>query len=77
MVASGELSYQKILDTDRRFTQFASFKKGQIFACNTAEVDYFGDAVMEPEKILADIIAIIHTDLMPTHEFSYFSPVTR
>ena len=77
MVASGELSYQKILNTDKRFTQFASFKKGQIFACNTAEVDYFGDAVMEPEKILADMIAIIHTDLMPTHEFSYFSPVTR
>ncbi len=77
MVASGELSYQQILDTDRRFTQFASFQKGQIFACNTSEVDYFGDAVMEPEKILADIIAIIHTDLTPTHEFHYFYPVTK
>ena len=30
------------------------------FHCNTAEVDYFGQAIMEPHVMLADLVALFH-----------------
>ena len=30
------------------------------FHCNTAEVDYFGEAIMEPHVMLADLVALFH-----------------
>ncbi|MCH1576827.1 MAG: hypothetical protein L7S67_11185 [Flavobacteriales bacterium] len=31
-----------------------------LFHCNTAEVDYFGQAVLEPDVMLADLVALLH-----------------
>ncbi len=52
-----------------------AFREGQVFVCNTAKSDYFGEAVMEPQVILADLVAILHPDLMAGHKHVYFHPV--
>ena len=31
-----------------------------LFHCNTAEVDYFGQASLEPDRMLQDLVAIFH-----------------
>ena len=40
--------------------------------CNATFSDYFGDAVMEPHIILADLISIFHPDYVPNHTPKYF-----
>jgi iron complex transport system substrate-binding protein len=72
-----EFSYQQVLEMDGIYSELKAFKRGQIFVCNTAKVDYFGDAVMEPDRILADLIGVFHPDLTPDHVFHYFRPITK
>ncbi len=71
------MSFEGVKKIDRRFSAFKSFREGQIFVCNTAKTDYFGDAVMEPEKILGDMIGIMHPQILPDHQFNYFFPITK
>lgn len=48
-----------------------------VFACNTAEVDYFGTAIVEPHLILQDLQGILGTAAMDTGQatFHYFNPI--
>lgn len=68
----GGFTMNSVLEMDPFYSTFKSFQDSHVFVCNTAEVDYFGDAVMEPEVILGDVISIIHPNAMPNHENKYF-----
>jgi iron complex transport system substrate-binding protein len=58
-----------------QITQLKSFAEKQLFFCNTQRTDYFGDAIMEPEIILSDLIKIFHPELLPQHQAKYFQPL--
>lgn len=66
---------QTVLEMDEFYGSFKAFQDKNIFVCNAAKTDYFGDAVMEPEIILADMIAIIHPEVLPQHQSMYFHRV--
>ena len=38
-------------------------KSGKVFYCNTADVDYFGDLIVNPELVLRDLIALISPEV--------------
>jgi iron complex transport system substrate-binding protein len=73
----GELTFEQIRANDQRYSQLKAFKTGQIFYCNTAESDYFGDGVMEPHIILEDLVSIFYPSLAMDSSFVYFRPITR
>ncbi len=68
----GELTLADLRADDVRYAELPAFKKGQVFYCNAAETDYFGDAIVQPDVILADLIKIFHPELLPEHEARYF-----
>lgn len=72
----GNLTLDKIKSDDARLAQIKSFKDKNIFYCNAAETDYHGDAVLEPQIILADLVAIFHPTLIPDHKAVYFKRVS-
>ena len=49
------------------------FQGRMAFHCNTAEVDYFGEAIMEPHEMLADLVHLFHPSI-GAREFVYFQP---
>jgi len=63
---------QSVLEMDKFYGNFKAFRDSNIFVCNAAQTDYFGEAVMEPEIILADMIAILHPEILLKHENKYF-----
>ncbi|MCB0762352.1 MAG: ABC transporter substrate-binding protein [Flavobacteriales bacterium] len=71
----GDLTLESIRANDERYANLKAFKSGQVFYCNAAETDYFGDAIVEPGVILEDLIAILHPELNPGHRFTYFKPI--
>lgn len=71
----GNLTFDKVKSDDPRLAQIKSFKDKNIFYCNAAETDYHGDAVLEPQIILSDLVAIFHPTLMPEHKAVYFKRV--
>jgi len=75
MIVSSEEPYTKedIVEMNPIYQNLRAFKNDGIFVCNTAESDYFGDAVMEPHLILADLYQIFHG--RGEHSFHYFKPI--
>jgi iron complex transport system substrate-binding protein len=70
-----ELTMQRIAQEDERLTHIKSFQQGNIFYCNAAKTDYHGNAIMEPQVILADLIAIFHSEILPQHQPVYFKRI--
>lgn len=52
------------------YSAFKSVKMKQVIFCNTAEVDYFANGVVEPHIILEDLLAATHQ--IEGHEPQYF-----
>lgn len=68
---------EDILKMSPLYKNLEAFRNDQIFVCNTAEVDYFGDAIMEPHLILSDLYRIFHPDVEADSDvgFHYFKPI--
>jgi iron complex transport system substrate-binding protein len=77
LVVSSEepFTYDDILEMSPLYENLNAFKKRQIFICNSAETDYFGDAIMEPHLILSDLYHIFHPQVEPDPTFHYFKPL--
>lgn len=62
---------------DERYADLAAVQNGRVYN-NDARVnanggnDYFESAVLRPDVVLADLIAILHPNLLPDHELVYF-----
>lgn len=77
MVVSQEDPYtmEQLLEIDPMYERIKSVQNSNVFVCNAAKSDYFGDAVMEPHLILADLVYIFHPTLLTSHQPAYFSLV--
>lgn len=70
-------SMDALLAADSRFARFAPAKQGKIFN-NTRQVGPKGgnaiweSGIMQPDKVLADLIRIFHPELLPEHEFVFY-----
>ena len=65
------------LREDSRYALFKAFKDGNVYN-NTRRVnpaggnDFHEGGALKPDIILADIISILHPELIPNHEFFYY-----
>lgn len=66
----------QLIGRDERYRSFPSVQAGNVFVCNSKKTDYFGDGVVEPHLILADLVAIFHPNVLPNHKHIYFKPVS-
>lgn len=73
-------SLNEILERDHRFDAFQAFQHKKMFNQNrrlspTEGNDYWESAVVKPDVILADLIAIFHPQLLPNHELYYYQNI--
>ena len=65
------------LATDPRFAAVRALKKNQVFNNNKrlnpwGGNDYWESGMLRPDVVLADLIAILHPNLLPDHELVYY-----
>jgi iron complex transport system substrate-binding protein len=66
------MELQSIEDADKRYAQFNSFKKGDVFTYDARKGAKGGSEFLElgylrPDLILKDLVKIAHPDLLPDH----------
>jgi len=67
-------------DQDPRFAEFSAFQNGMVWN-NDARTsaaggnDYYETAAAEPDVVLADLISILHPELVPDHTLVYYRKV--
>jgi iron complex transport system substrate-binding protein len=69
-----------MLAADSRYAEFVAFENGNLWNNNLRQNanggnDYFESGFANPQLVLADLIAILHPELMPDHEFVYYQPL--
>lgn len=68
----GDFSYKDLLARDKRYGDFAPFKKRGLVYCNMKQVPYYESMPVEPEEVLADFIAVFHPEVLPDHKPKYY-----
>ncbi len=69
-----------VLESDPRYGDFAPLKRGQLFN-NNARVNenggnaYYEEGAAHPEKVLKDLVKILHPQLLPDHELRFYQQV--
>lgn len=66
-----------LLAQDERYADFAATQNDTVYNFDARENanggnDYFENGVANPQDVLADLIKILHPDLLPDHELIYF-----
>ena len=65
---------------DSRFRLFSAFQRGAVYNYSGrvspgGGYDFFETGVVEPDVVLADLIRILHPDVLPAHELVYYRRV--
>lgn len=71
-------SRDQALAEESRLAEFASFTSGTVWAPSkqvneAGGNNYYELGVLRPDLILADQVAILHPDLVPDHEFTFYN----
>lgn len=66
-----------ILAMDSRYSDFRAFKAGKVYSYNNrvnekGSNDFFESGNVNPQTILADLIKILHPELVPNHQLVYY-----
>lgn len=70
---NGEKSLAQLAADAPVNAEFNAFKRGNVYGCNTAKTDLFGETSFHPERVLRDMVIILHPELMEGEKLSYYS----
>ncbi|WP_291044691.1 ABC transporter substrate-binding protein [Dyadobacter sp. 50-39] len=71
---------EDVLARDVRYADFKAFKTNRIYSYNNrmntqGANDYWESGAVNPHLVLADLIRIIHPELLPKHELIYYKSI--
>lgn len=69
---NGTYTYDALKESDVRYADFDACKNKKVIYCNMREKPFYESMPMEPEIVLADLIAIFHPGLITDHEPRYY-----
>ena len=68
----GQFSYEALLASEPRNALFKAFRERHVIYCNMRQTPYYESAPVEPDQVLADLVAVFHPELLPGHEGKYY-----
>jgi len=68
-------SYRLLAGEYAPYANFRAWKERRIYVCNTLTSSYYDDITLHPDRVLEDLIAIYHPDLLPGHVQRYYFPL--
>ena len=69
------MTYALLAQEYQPYANFRPWRERRIFACNTITSTYYDDITLHPDRVLEDLIAIYHPDLLPGHVQRYYFPL--
>jgi len=70
-----DMTYSALRSDYASYDRFEPFSNRRIYGCNADRTQYYEEVPMHPDYLLAELIAIFHTELLPNHTFRYFMPL--
>ena len=60
--ADHPLTRQELLSEYHGYTQFKSFRDGELYGCNVEQTLFYEEAPFRPDYLLSDFIRIVHPE---------------
>lgn len=54
---------------------FRAWKERRIYGCNVSRKAFFEDASFRPDRLLRDVVAVVHPELLPGYRPVWFEPL--
>ena len=71
------MTYDDLRNENEAYARFSAFENRRIFVCNTAEVPYYEELPLHPDRVLGDLIRIFHPELLPESRLRYYNEMDR
>ena len=71
------LTYALLAEEYTPYANFKAWKEHKIFTCSTLATTYYDDITLHPDRVLEDLVAIYHPDLLPGHVQRYYFPMNE
>lgn len=76
-VVNSWTSVEQALGEDERYAELDAVDGGQVWNANKAlgpqgGNDYWERGVLRPDLVLADLVALLHPDVLPDHDFEFY-----
>lgn len=70
------LTYRQMAADCPAYQRFAPWQRHRIYACNTLHVPFYEEVPFRPERLLANLIALLHPEVkgLPVHP-NYYTPL--
>jgi iron complex transport system substrate-binding protein len=73
---------QKLIDADSRLAKFRAVRDGRVYGIGSPPTpgvmnDYYAATHAFPDRVLADLVAILHPEVLPGHALRYFRLLPR
>ena len=65
-------TYASLLSDFAGYSHFKPFWQRNIYACNTRYRHLFEETSFHPERLLKDLVAILHPQILPNHTLRYY-----
>lgn len=70
----GDFSYDALKAEDARYADLNAFKNKGVIYCNMRQTPFYENMPVQPDKVLADLIHILHPELLPAdYEPAFYS----
>jgi iron complex transport system substrate-binding protein len=70
-----DYTYATLKQENNKYTRFMPYQSRHIYGCNTLIVPFYEQEPFHPDLYLADIIHILHPELLPHHQLQFFKPL--
>ena len=72
--ANHSLTREELLSEHHGYTQFKSFREGELYGCNVEQTLFYEEAPFRPDYLLSDFIQMVHPD-KTQYPLKYFENV--
>lgn len=73
--AAKDLTYKTLAEEYAGYGKFDAWQQHHVYQCNVSHTPFFEDTPFHPDRLLADIIRIVHPELLPDAKPLYYTPM--
>ena len=74
---SAPISYKSLATDYSLYTQFRPWKERKIYGCNTFSIPFYEEIPFHPERLLRDLVKILHPSILPDYQLQYYLPLSE
>lgn len=68
-------TYASLVQDFPSYAAFRPWKERRIFGCNTYEIPFYEEVPFHPDRLLRDMVEVLHPGLLPGHALRYYRPL--